>query len=198
MLPEGPGTRYLGFLCDLGPLALCSPALWVLQQLEWFWAEATGADPHLSLGGYEAGGVRVLCRSAGWYPLPQLLWKDARGQHLPLVSQTHSQDQEGLFEIEGAVIVTGSVEGPLSCVVRNSHLQQETGIIPAHRSSLLPQRPALEGGSGSGPRAFGCVHWPRCLSLSKASNQAALLTTSSSAFAFQRHRAESWCNKLQR
>uniref|UniRef100_A0A8B9UKW8 Uncharacterized protein n=1 Tax=Anas zonorhyncha TaxID=75864 RepID=A0A8B9UKW8_9AVES len=86
---------------------------------------ATGADPHLSLGGYEAGGVRVLCRSAGWYPLPQLLWRDTRGQHLPSVSQTHSQDQEGLFEIEGAVIVTGSVEGPLSCVVRNSRLQQE-------------------------------------------------------------------------
>nr|XP_038028154.1 butyrophilin subfamily 3 member A1-like isoform X2 [Anas platyrhynchos] len=86
---------------------------------------ATGADPHLSLGDYEAGGVRVLCRSAGWYPLPQLLWRDARGQHLPSVSQTHSQDQEGLFEIEGAVIMTGSVEGPLSCVVRNSRLQQE-------------------------------------------------------------------------
>uniref|UniRef100_A0A493T239 Ig-like domain-containing protein n=1 Tax=Anas platyrhynchos platyrhynchos TaxID=8840 RepID=A0A493T239_ANAPP len=86
---------------------------------------ATGTDPHLSLGGYEARGVWVLCRSAGWYPLPQLLWRDARGQHLPSVSQTHSQDQEGLFEIEGAVIVTGSVEGPLSCVVRSSRLQQE-------------------------------------------------------------------------
>nr|XP_038043687.1 butyrophilin subfamily 1 member A1 isoform X6 [Anas platyrhynchos] len=86
---------------------------------------ATGTDPHLSLGGYEAGGVRALCRSAGWYPLPQLLWRDARGQHLPSVSQTHSQDQEGLFEIKGAIIVTGSVEGPLSCVVRSSRLQQE-------------------------------------------------------------------------
>ncbi|XP_040398684.1 butyrophilin subfamily 1 member A1-like isoform X15 [Cygnus olor] len=86
---------------------------------------ATGADPHLSLGGYEARGVRVLCRSAGWYPLPQLLWRDARGQHLPSVSQSHSQDQEGLFEIEGAVIVTRSMEGPLSCVVRSSRLQQE-------------------------------------------------------------------------
>uniref|UniRef100_A0A8B9SKE3 Butyrophilin subfamily 1 member A1 n=1 Tax=Anas platyrhynchos TaxID=8839 RepID=A0A8B9SKE3_ANAPL len=86
---------------------------------------ATGADPHLSLGGYEARGVRVLCRSAGWYPLPQLLWRDARGQHLPSVSQTHSQDQEGFFEIEGAVIMTWSMEGPLSCVVRNSRLQEE-------------------------------------------------------------------------
>ncbi|XP_068520234.1 butyrophilin subfamily 1 member A1-like [Anas acuta] len=86
---------------------------------------ARGTDPQFSLGRYEAGGVRVLCRSAGWYPLPQLLWRDARGQHLPSVSQTHSQDQEGLFEIEGAIIVTESVEGPLSCVVRSSRLQQE-------------------------------------------------------------------------
>uniref|UniRef100_A0A8B9SJP2 Butyrophilin subfamily 1 member A1 n=1 Tax=Anas platyrhynchos TaxID=8839 RepID=A0A8B9SJP2_ANAPL len=86
---------------------------------------ATGTDPHLSLGGYEAGGVRVLCRSAGWYPLPQLLWRDARGQHLPSVSQTHSQDQDGLFEIGGAIIVTRSVEGPLYCMVRSSRLQQE-------------------------------------------------------------------------
>ncbi|XP_032061038.1 butyrophilin subfamily 3 member A1-like [Aythya fuligula] len=86
---------------------------------------ATGADPHISLGGYEDGGVRVLCRSAGWYPLPQLLWRDDRGQHLPSVSQTNSQDQEGLFEIESAVIMTGSMEGPLSCVVRSSRVQQE-------------------------------------------------------------------------
>ncbi|XP_071880829.1 butyrophilin subfamily 3 member A2-like [Anas platyrhynchos] len=86
---------------------------------------ATGADPHLYLGGYEAGGVRVLCRSAGWYPLPQLLWRDARGQHLPSVSQTHSQDQEGLFEIKSTVIMNESLEWPLSCVIRSSRLEQE-------------------------------------------------------------------------
>ncbi|XP_032061046.1 butyrophilin subfamily 1 member A1-like [Aythya fuligula] len=107
------------YFCTVGDADAYDEAIVELE------VSATGADPHFSLGGYEAGGIQVLCRSAGWYPLPQLLWRDARGQHLPSVSQTHSQDQEGLFEIEGAVIVTGSVEGPLSCVVRNSRLQQE-------------------------------------------------------------------------
>ncbi|XP_066842825.1 butyrophilin subfamily 3 member A2-like isoform X3 [Anser cygnoides] len=107
------------YVCTVGDADAYDEAIVELE------VSATGADPHLSLGGYEAGGVRVLCRSAGWYPLPQLLWRDARRQHLPSVSQTHSQDQEGLFEIESAVIVTGSVEGPLSCVVRSSRLQQE-------------------------------------------------------------------------
>uniref|UniRef100_A0A8B9UVF3 Uncharacterized protein n=1 Tax=Anas zonorhyncha TaxID=75864 RepID=A0A8B9UVF3_9AVES len=107
------------YFCTVGDAHAYAEAIVELE------VSATGTDPHLSLGGYEAGGVRVLCRSAGWYPLPQLLWRNARGQHLPSVSQTHSQDQEGLFEIEGAVIVTGSVEGPLSCMVRSSRLQQE-------------------------------------------------------------------------
>uniref|UniRef100_A0A493TTC3 Uncharacterized protein n=1 Tax=Anas platyrhynchos platyrhynchos TaxID=8840 RepID=A0A493TTC3_ANAPP len=107
------------YVCTVGDADAYDEAIVELE------VSATGTDPHLSLGGYEAGGVRVLCRSAGWYPLPQLLWRDARGQHLPSVSQTHSQDQEGLFEIEGAIIVTRTVEGPLSCVVRNSRLQQE-------------------------------------------------------------------------
>ncbi|XP_071880842.1 butyrophilin subfamily 3 member A2-like [Anas platyrhynchos] len=107
------------YVCTVGDADAYDEAIVELE------VSATGADPHLSLGGYEAGGVWVLCGSAGWYPLPQLLWRDARGQHLPSVSQTHSQDQEGLFEIEGAVIVTGSVEGPLSCVVRSSRIQQE-------------------------------------------------------------------------
>ncbi|XP_068520173.1 butyrophilin subfamily 3 member A2-like isoform X2 [Anas acuta] len=107
------------YICTVGDADAYAEAIVVLE------VSATGTDPHLSLGGYEAGGVRVLCRSSGWYPLPQLLWRDARGQHLPSVSQTHSQDQEGLFEIEGTIIVTGSVEGPLSCVVRNSRIQQE-------------------------------------------------------------------------
>uniref|UniRef100_A0A493TNH0 Ig-like domain-containing protein n=1 Tax=Anas platyrhynchos platyrhynchos TaxID=8840 RepID=A0A493TNH0_ANAPP len=124
----------------------------------WALPSATGTDPHLSLGGYEARGVWVLCRSAGWYPLPQLLWRDARGQHLPSVSQTHSQDQEGLFEIEGAVIVTGSVEGPLSCVVRSSRLQQErdsslhisgTNGTARVRSTLSQQPPSM--GTASAP-----------------------------------------------
>uniref|UniRef100_A0A8B9BPJ6 Ig-like domain-containing protein n=1 Tax=Anser brachyrhynchus TaxID=132585 RepID=A0A8B9BPJ6_9AVES len=107
------------YICTVGDTDAYDKAIVELE------VSATSADPHLSLGGYEAGGVRVLCRSAGWYPLPQLLWRDARRQHLPSVSQTHSQDQEGLFEIEGAIIVTGSVEGPLSCMVRSSRTQQE-------------------------------------------------------------------------
>ncbi|GAB0201608.1 butyrophilin subfamily 1 member A1 [Grus japonensis] len=87
---------------------------------------ATGSVPQLSLEAYEDGGIRVVCRSAGWYPLPEVLWKDPDGQHLPSVSQRHSSDARGLFVVEGVIIVTnGNRDGKWSCVVRNSRLNQE-------------------------------------------------------------------------
>ena len=73
----------------------------------------------------------MLCRSAGWYPQPEVLWKDPSGQHLPSVSQRHSSDARGLFDIEGVIVVTdGKRLGKWSCVVRNRRLnqQQETSL----------------------------------------------------------------------
>ncbi|XP_075594509.1 butyrophilin subfamily 3 member A2-like isoform X2 [Balearica regulorum gibbericeps] len=87
---------------------------------------ATGSVPQLSLEAYEDGGIRVVCRSAGWYPQPEVLWKDPEGQHLPSVSQRYSSDDRGLFDIEDVIVVTdGNRDGNWSCVVRNSRLNQE-------------------------------------------------------------------------
>ncbi|XP_067169912.1 butyrophilin subfamily 1 member A1-like [Apteryx mantelli] len=86
---------------------------------------AIGSSPLVSLEGYQGGGIQVVCRSSGWFPEPEVLWKDPQGQHLPSVSQRHSQDERGLFEIEHSLSVTGEADGDLSCVVRNSRLGQE-------------------------------------------------------------------------
>ncbi|XP_054663385.1 butyrophilin subfamily 1 member A1-like [Grus americana] len=87
---------------------------------------ATGSVPQLSLEAYEDGGIRVVCRSAGWYPQPEVLWRDPDGHRLPSVSQRHSSDARGLFDIEGVIVVSnGKRRGKWSCVVRNSRLNQE-------------------------------------------------------------------------
>ncbi|XP_054039650.1 butyrophilin subfamily 1 member A1-like [Rissa tridactyla] len=86
---------------------------------------AMGSVPLLSLEAHQDGGIRVVCGSAGWYPQPQVLWKAANGQRLPSVSQRRSSDERGLFEIQDVVVVSGKGDGNLSCVVRNSRLEQE-------------------------------------------------------------------------
>ena len=72
----------------------------------------------------------MVCRSAGWYPQPEVLWKDPSGQRLPSVSQRHFSDERGLFDVAGIIIMTGKGNEKWSCVVRNSRLnqQQETSL----------------------------------------------------------------------
>ncbi|XP_034644960.1 butyrophilin subfamily 1 member A1-like isoform X3 [Trachemys scripta elegans] len=84
-----------------------------------------GSAPLISVEGHQDGGIRVVCRSTGWYPEPEVLWKDFYGQHLPSLSETKSQGNNGLFETETAIIVTEHSNQNLSCCIRNTVLNQE-------------------------------------------------------------------------
>ncbi|CAM5158562.1 unnamed protein product [Eretmochelys imbricata] len=84
-----------------------------------------GSAPLLSVEGHQDGGIRVVCRSAGWYPEPEVLWRDLSGRHLPSLSETTSQGDNSLFETETAIIVTEHSNQNLSCCIRNTVLNQE-------------------------------------------------------------------------
>ncbi|XP_025976577.2 butyrophilin subfamily 1 member A1-like isoform X2 [Dromaius novaehollandiae] len=87
---------------------------------------AAGSAPLISLEGYEAGGVRVACRGAGWYPQPQVLWRDRWGQPLPSASENVIQDASGLFEAESTVVLSQAAN--LSCLIRDALHHHEKGL----------------------------------------------------------------------
>nr|XP_023969372.1 butyrophilin subfamily 1 member A1-like [Chrysemys picta bellii] len=84
-----------------------------------------GSAPLISVEGHQDGGIRVVCRSAGWYPEPEALWKGFNGRRLPSLSETTSQGDNRLFETETALIVTEHSNQNLSCCIRNAVLNQE-------------------------------------------------------------------------
>ncbi|XP_077688912.1 butyrophilin subfamily 1 member A1-like [Eretmochelys imbricata] len=84
-----------------------------------------GSAPLISVEGHQDGGIRVVCRSAGWYPEPEVLWKDFNGQRLPSLSETKSRGDNNLFETETALIVTEHSNQNLSCCIRNTVLNQD-------------------------------------------------------------------------
>ncbi|XP_051495861.1 butyrophilin subfamily 1 member A1-like isoform X2 [Apus apus] len=88
---------------------------------------ASGSAPVLALQHYQDGGIRVSCRSAGWFPQPQLLWQDPQGQHLPSLSESVTQDQSGLFTAESSIILAKGVRQELSCSVRHALSSQGQG-----------------------------------------------------------------------
>uniref|UniRef100_A0A8B9QMV5 Ig-like domain-containing protein n=1 Tax=Apteryx owenii TaxID=8824 RepID=A0A8B9QMV5_APTOW len=88
---------------------------------------AAGSAPLISLEGYEAGGVRVACRGAGWYPQPQVQWRDHRGRPLPSTSENVTQDASGLFEAKSTVILSWAANQQLSCSIRDALHHHEKG-----------------------------------------------------------------------
>ncbi|XP_072213791.1 butyrophilin subfamily 1 member A1-like isoform X2 [Excalfactoria chinensis] len=86
---------------------------------------ASGSAPLIALQRYQDGGIRVACRSAGWFPQPQLLWQDPHGQQLPPLSENITQDGGGLYTAESVLILASSVSQELACVVSTALHSQE-------------------------------------------------------------------------
>ncbi|XP_067388282.1 butyrophilin subfamily 3 member A2-like [Emydura macquarii macquarii] len=84
-----------------------------------------GSAPAISVEGHQDGGIRVVCRSSGWFPEPEVLWRDLQGQLLPSVSVNISQEANGLFHTEAAIVLTEESNRKVSCCVRNPRLNQE-------------------------------------------------------------------------
>ncbi|XP_065508485.1 butyrophilin subfamily 1 member A1-like [Caloenas nicobarica] len=88
---------------------------------------ASGSAPLVALERYQDGGIRVSCRSAGWYPRPRVLWRDPHGQHLPSLSESITQDQSSLFAVESSIILTRGTKQNFSCWVQHVLDGQERG-----------------------------------------------------------------------
>ncbi|XP_073168321.1 butyrophilin subfamily 1 member A1-like [Lepidochelys kempii] len=67
----------------------------------------------------------MVCRSGGWYPEPQSLWKDLKGQPLPSLPGKCFRDEHGLFQTESVLIVTENSNQNLTCTIRNNILNEE-------------------------------------------------------------------------
>uniref|UniRef100_K7FZG3 Ig-like domain-containing protein n=1 Tax=Pelodiscus sinensis TaxID=13735 RepID=K7FZG3_PELSI len=82
-------------------------------------AVGLGSVPDIAVEGHQDGGVRLVCRSSGWFPKPQAEWRDQQGQHLPSASESSSQEAGGLFGTEIAIVLTERSSRKVSCRVRN-------------------------------------------------------------------------------
>lgn len=118
---------------------------------------AMGSVPEVHIQGPEDGGVCVVCRASGWYPKPQVQWRDSRGETLPASSETHTEDAEGVFSMESSLVVRDSSLGNVTCSAFNPILDQEKAmsmVIPGEGCSSLLQS------LGSGFRPGVC--WAGC------------------------------------
>ncbi|XP_039374794.1 butyrophilin subfamily 1 member A1-like [Mauremys reevesii] len=84
-----------------------------------------GCAPVISVEGHQYGGIRVVCRSSGWYPQPKAQWRDHQGQLLPSTPEEITPEANGLFQTEIVIVLTEESNQKVSCCVRNTRLNQE-------------------------------------------------------------------------
>ncbi|XP_067611848.1 butyrophilin-like protein 1 [Pseudorca crassidens] len=98
-----------------------------------------GSAPQVRITGPEEDGVRVVCTASGWFPKPQVQWRDLSGEKFPAFSEAHSQDAEGLFSVEVALVVRDSSAGNVTCSVLNTVLDQEKAMAIFIPEPFFPQ-----------------------------------------------------------
>ncbi|XP_059571003.1 butyrophilin subfamily 1 member A1 isoform X1 [Alligator mississippiensis] len=84
-----------------------------------------GSNPHISIEDYQDGGIQVVCQSTGWYPEPEVLWRDATGKHLQSLSVRKSEVENGLFEIQASIIIAQHTNQKLSSCIQNRQTNHE-------------------------------------------------------------------------
>ncbi|XP_075770174.1 butyrophilin subfamily 1 member A1-like [Pelodiscus sinensis] len=104
---------------------------------------ASGSAPQISVEGYQDGGIQMVCHLAGWYPEPEVLWRDLSGQRLSSSVETKSRDAQGLFEIKSSLVVTERSNQNVSCSVRIAHFSLEKDPSTFYMSDSFFPRASL-------------------------------------------------------
>ncbi|XP_030053268.1 butyrophilin subfamily 1 member A1-like isoform X2 [Microcaecilia unicolor] len=83
-----------------------------------------GSAPQISKLDYQDREMIVVCESTGWYPEPEVIWRQEDGQSLTPLSEIKTK-QNGLFNVKSSLFVTISKRSNFSCCIRNIILRHE-------------------------------------------------------------------------
>lgn len=92
---------------------------------------ALGLDIQINVQVPDAKGLMLECNSGGWFPSPQVEWRDSRGNVIPHSSKSSSVDGAGLLHLKMSVLLKNSIHSPVTCCVCNLVTGQEkrAGVI---------------------------------------------------------------------
>nr|XP_033779535.1 putative selection and upkeep of intraepithelial T-cells protein 1 homolog isoform X2 [Geotrypetes seraphini] len=93
----------------------------------------------ISVNDHQDRGIMVLFESSGWYPEPEVTWRQEDGQSLMPASETETQEQNGLFKIKTSLHMRTNLHGKVSCHIRNTLLNQERELVIS-KADLFYQR----------------------------------------------------------
>ncbi|XP_041340737.1 butyrophilin subfamily 3 member A2-like [Pyrgilauda ruficollis] len=108
----------------------------VLVELE---VAAVGEAPSVILRGPEKRDLGLSCRASGWFPRPELLWLDGRGNvRREPAATTATVTPGGLFSVEGSVRIRPGSDLEISCRILNRRLNASRASRIRIHDAFLP------------------------------------------------------------
>ncbi|KAL1776751.1 selection and upkeep of intraepithelial T-cells protein 1-like [Sigmodon hispidus] len=94
---------------------------------------AVGLETYIHVQAPAAEGIRVECNSEGWFPQPQMEWRDSKGKVLLSSSMLYEQDETRFFHVK-MTLLTNRSQGSITCCIFNpvTGEEKQTSIILAN------------------------------------------------------------------
>ncbi|OCT68876.1 hypothetical protein XELAEV_18040182mg [Xenopus laevis] len=83
---------------------------------------AVGSDPLLWVEDYFNDGIKAICESDGWYPRPEVMWRDSNGNPLQPLQEESRLNSKGLFNVQTSITVYSNTT--VFCSIRNALLNE--------------------------------------------------------------------------
>ncbi|XP_037058722.1 selection and upkeep of intraepithelial T-cells protein 2-like isoform X2 [Peromyscus leucopus] len=90
---------------------------------------ATSSDIQILMHSPNTKGVMLECHSGGWFPQPNMEWRDSKGEVIPATSKSHSRDGNKLFNMTMALFIEANSHRNVTCYLQNRLTHQEESII---------------------------------------------------------------------
>lgn len=84
---------------------------------------AQGDESEVFLDGHVGQGIGLTCKSQGWFPQPEVIWLDSKGQTRKEKVVTQSlQTSSGLFDVVSSMTLEPGSDMEVSCRIVNDLL----------------------------------------------------------------------------
>nr|XP_025038774.1 butyrophilin subfamily 3 member A2-like isoform X2 [Pelodiscus sinensis] len=85
---------------------------------------ARGAKPSIFLEDYAGQGIGLTCKAEGWFPEPQVLWLDSKGENRTEKLTTNKKETLAkIYNIESSIIIEPGSDNEASCKIINHVLK---------------------------------------------------------------------------
>ncbi|XP_063287681.1 butyrophilin subfamily 2 member A2-like [Pelobates fuscus] len=99
---------------------------------------AVGSLPNLTLSLHD-NSILISSSSSGWFPEPEIVWKEIDGTQITVYSNTTLKESNGLFNLENSILLKDASDGHFSYAIRHPVTGKDTGVHMSIHENMFPR-----------------------------------------------------------